>query len=137
MPNKNVEVHNTLGLINAAWREGHPLTMQEHLHPDITLALPGFAGAIHGRDVLVAGFEDFCKNAKILGYEESDENIEVVGDCAIATFRFKMLYGRSTYREQSQGRDLWVFRQIGDRWVAVWRTMLDLAGERTSTDGST
>jgi len=64
--------------------------MNEHLHPDIALVLPGFAGTIHGRDALVAGFEDFCKNAKILEYEESDENIEVVGSGARNIFPLKL-----------------------------------------------
>ena len=134
MSNRNTDVHDVLDLINAAWREGHPLSMLEYLHPEITMVLPGFTGAVQGRDALIASFEEFCKNARVIEYEESDESIDTIGDCAIATFRFRMLYERNAYREDSRGRDLWVFRQQGDRWVAVWRTMLDLAGERSSNN---
>jgi len=104
--------------------------MLGHLHPEITTAFPGFKGSIRGRDALVASFVEFCNNARVIEYEESDENIDVIEDCAIATFRFKMLYERATYREASTGRDLWVFRKQGDRWIAVWRTMMELAEER-------
>lgn len=136
MSTNGADVHGVLGCINAAWREGHPLSMLEHLHPDITMALPGFKGAIRGRDIFVASFEEFCRNARILTYEESEEHIDVVGDCAIATFRFQMLYERDTYREDSKGRDIWVFQHQNDRWVAVWRTMVELMGERSPSNAS-
>jgi len=110
--------------------------MLDHLHPEITMAFPGFKGAIRGRDAFVASYVEFCANARVIEYEESDENIDVIGDSAIATFRFRMLYERATYREDSAGRDLWVFRKQGDRWIAVWRTMMELAEERSPRSGS-
>jgi ketosteroid isomerase-like protein len=133
MSHESAAVHNVLHSINAAWREGHPLSMLKYLHPEITMVLPKFTGTVQGRDTLIASFEEFCKNAKIIEYKESDESISVIGDCAIATYCFQMIYERSAYREDSQGRDLWVFRKQGDDWVAVWRTMLDLAQERVSS----
>ena len=136
MSSDHADVHAVLGQITAAWRAGQPLSMLEHLHPDITMALPGFSGSIHGRETLVASFEEFYSNARIIEYEESDESIDVIGDCAIATYRFKMLYERAAYREDSQGRDLWVFQRQSGRWVAVWRTMLELTGERSSANSS-
>jgi ketosteroid isomerase-like protein len=136
MANFTTEVHAVLASINAAWREGHPLSMLDHLHPEITMAFPGFKGAIRGRDAFVASYVEFCANARVIEYEESDESIDVIGDCAIATFRFRMLYERATYREDSAGRDLWVFRKQGDQWIAVWRTMMELAEERSPRSGS-
>ena len=136
MASFNSEVHAVLASINASWREGHPSSMLGHLHPEITMAFPGFKGSIRGRDALVASFVEFCENARVIEYEESDENIDVIGDCAVATFRFRMLYERATYREASFGRDLWVFRKQGDRWIAVWRTMMELAEERSPRSGS-
>ena len=53
--------------------------MLEYLDPEITMALPGFTDAIHGREALIASFEEFCENAKVIQYEESDESIEVIG----------------------------------------------------------
>ena len=132
MSRDETDVHTVLSVINAAWRGGCPLSMQEHLHPDFTMVLPGFARAVRGREALVASLEEFCKNAKVLEYEETDEHIDVVGNCAVVTFHFKMLYERSTYREDSSGRDMWVFQYEGSRWTAIWRTMLELSGERSS-----
>jgi hypothetical protein len=136
MANLNAEVHAALASINACWREGHPLSMLDSLHPEVTMVFPGFKGAVHGREAFIASFVEFCKNARVIEYEESDENIDVVGDCAIATFRFRMLYERATYREDSSGRDLWVFQKQGGQWIAVWRTMMELAEGRSSRSGT-
>ena len=132
MTTGNSEVHNVLAAINSAWREGRPQAMRHSLHPEITMTLPGFHGTVRGRDTLIASFEEFCANARVLEYEESEETIEVVGDSAIATYRFRMLYERASYREVSTGRDLWVFQRQDGQWLAVWRTMLDLAEERSA-----
>jgi hypothetical protein len=127
-----VEVHTALGSINSAWREGHPLSMLEYLHPDMTMALPGFSGSVRGRDAILASFMEFCANAKVIEYEEGDEHIDVIGDSAVAAFRFRMLYERAAYREISTGRDVWVFHRDHDRWSAVWRTMIELSAERSA-----
>ena len=131
MSDQSAEVHSTLASINSAWREGHPSSMRESLHPEIIMALPGFKQSIRGRELLLGSFEEFSKNAKVLEYEESEEHIDVIEDCAMATFHFKMLYERPAYRELSQGRDMWVFHRHQDRWIAVWRAMIELSAERT------
>ncbi len=134
MSNSIAEVHSVLASINAAWREGHPSSMREYLHPDITIVPPGFRMSLHGRDVLVDSFEEFCRNARVLEYAEDDEHIDVAGDCAVATFHFRMLYERPTYREQSEGRDMWVFQRRDSRWTAVWRTVMELSAERVAVN---
>ncbi len=131
MLDSTAQVHTVLASINAAWRNGRPSSMREYLHPEIVMALPGFKEFIHGREILIGSFEEFCKNAKVIEYEESDEHIDVIEGCAIVTFKFRMLYERPAYRELSQGRDMWVFRQQQDRWIAVWRAMIELSAERS------
>ncbi len=120
------QVHDTINAINDAWRSGKPAEMTAHLHPNIVMKLPGSSGQITGREALIASFKEFCTNAKVLEYKESDEQITVKGNCAVATISFEMLYERATYRERSKGRDIWVFEKDADQWVAVWRTMADL-----------
>ena len=126
MKDSKLQVHEVLSAINQAWRTNTPLTMSQHLHPDIVMKFPGFSGEVVGRDALLASFVEFCTNARVLEYQESNEQISVIGDCAVASFQFEMLYERAKYRERSKGRDLWVFQCISGKWVAVWRTMMEL-----------
>jgi len=136
MSDTHAEVHSVLASINAAWREGHPSSMLEFLHPEIVMVPPGFKGTVRGRDILISSFEEFAKNAKVLDYEESDERIDVIGECAIASFHFRMLYERAAYREDCSGRDLWVFARQNGRWIAVWRAMLELQAVRSPVETS-
>ena len=126
MSNSTPNVRHVMAAINRAWREGRPSEMYPYLHPDVTMVLPGFAGTVEGRDVLLASFDDFCTHAQMLEYSETEERMDVVGNVAFVHYRFDMLYERASSRVRSTGRDLWVFERIGGMWFAVWRTMTDV-----------
>ena len=115
--------------INRAWLEGRPEDILPLVHPQMAMVYPGFDGRAQGAEAVLAGFRDFCQNAKILSYSESDHQVDLAGHCAVGSFRFEMIYARDGARYRSTGRDLWVFERRGDGWLAVWRTMLDLAEE--------
>jgi hypothetical protein len=38
-----------------------------------------------------------------------------------------MAYERSGTHYRATGRDFWAFQKVGAAWIAVWRTMFDLA----------
>ncbi len=130
MNNRESEVHDAMALITRAWRENRPTDMYPCIHADVTTVFPGFSGAIRGRDNLLAGFVEFCQNARVLEYNESDEQIHIIHDVGVVSYRFDMLYERASYRERSTGRDIWVFERVDGKWTAVWRTMVDLQEQR-------
>ena len=130
-------VHAILASINAAWRDNRPAAMHSFLDPGVTMVLPGFGQSVVGREALLASFSDFCRNARVLEYRESEESIQIVSNCAVASFRFEMVYERSAYRATSSGRDLWVFERSGGTWLAIWRTMLELSESRETAKGAT
>ena len=124
------EVRETITAINQAWRTGRVREMAAYIHPDIVMKFPKFSGQIAGREKLLASFEEFCANARVIEHTETDLQIEVVGNCAIVSFHFVMLYERPAYRELSSGRDLWVFQRESGRWLAIWRTLVDVVESR-------
>lgn len=99
------------------------------LHDDVIMVFPGFRGQARGRAAMLGGFEDFTGHATVHDHEESDEQIDVVGDAAVGSYRFEITYTRCGIKYRSTGRDLWVFHRSEDRWLAVWRTMLDVEEE--------
>ena len=113
-------------LINSAWLSGHVNDMEASIHPDIVMAIPGVPRRVQGRDALLAGFRDFCNNAKIDEFHDRDMQIDVAGRTAVVTIQYEMVYERSGERYRATGRDLWVFERHGDSCLAVWRTMLDM-----------
>jgi hypothetical protein len=120
-------VVEALGRITAAWREGRPRGMAEFLDENVAMAFPEFAGRLEGRDALIASFEEFQKAARVLEYREGDVQIDGVEDAAVAQVPFEMVYEREGRRWRSTGWDVWVFGRRGERWQAIWRTLLGLA----------
>src|SRR5436305_1879338 len=88
------EVAAALDRINRAWRERRPADLLPLFHPDLTMVLPAFSGRAEGRAANVAGFEDFCTHATVHEYAESGHQLDVVGDTAVATFTYHMVYER-------------------------------------------
>ena len=120
------EVADAMRQINRAWLDGRVQDLAPMLHPEVVMVFPGFTGRGEGRDDLLAGFEDFCRNATVHEFRESDHQIDVAGGTAVVTFRYEMVYERSAKRYHSTGRDLWVLQKQGAGWLATWRTMLDV-----------
>jgi ketosteroid isomerase-like protein len=126
---KSDDVAAVMRRMNQAWLNGRVDDMAPLVHPDIVMVVPGFAGRVRGREMVLGGFRDFSGNATIHEFREYDHQFDVVGDTAVVGFRYEMVYERSGQRYRATGRDLWVFQQQHNSWLAVWRTMLEL-GEK-------
>ena len=113
--------------INQAWLDGRVDDLRPMLHPEMVMVFPGFQGRAHGREALLDGFRDFCQNAKIHEFHDRGYEIDEAHDTAVVTFPYDMIYERDGKKYKASGRDLWVFQRQGDTWIAVWRTMLDVA----------
>jgi len=111
--------------INEVWLRGKVQDLAPLVHPDIAMVVPGLPGSIQGRERFLAGFDDFCRNAVIHEFQEREQQVDVVGETAVVSFGYQMVYERSGSRYRVTGRDLWVFQKQGGAWIAVWRTMLD------------
>jgi len=94
-------VSAALRRINECWLAGRPEDLAPLLHPGIVMVIPGFGGQAEGRDTLVAGFADFCQHAKVHEYKEADHSVDVVGDTAVASFTYAMVYERAGERYRS------------------------------------
>src|ERR1700691_758679 len=91
--------------INQAWRDGHVEDLAPLVHSEIVMVFPGFAGRIQGKEEFLAGFRDFCQNARVREFREQDHQVDIAGDTAVVTFRYEMVYERSGGRFRSTGRD--------------------------------
>jgi prepilin-type processing-associated H-X9-DG protein len=78
----------TMRRINRAWLDGHVEDLAPLVHPEIVMVLPGFAGRVTGKEEFLAGFRDFCENARVHEFREQDYQVDVAGDTAVVTFRY-------------------------------------------------
>jgi ketosteroid isomerase-like protein len=122
-PNEHVSA--VMRQINQAWIAGRVDDLAPFLHPKIVMVVPGFSGRIQGRESFLAGFRDFSQNSRILEFNEIDQQVDVVGETAVVSFRYEMVYEQNAKSSRAVGRDVWVFEKQESAWLAVWRTMLE------------
>ena len=101
--------------------------LAELLDDRVVMVFPGFKGRAEGKAAMLSGFQDFCRNARLMEFSESERQVDVVGDVAVASLRFEVSYERGGHSYRSTGRDMWVFVRSDGEWKAVWRTMLDMS----------
>ncbi len=123
---KHEAVADIMHRINRSWLDGRIEDLNDMIHPEIVMVFPGFSGRISGRERFVEGFRDFVENSIIHDVEEHTYQIDITADTAVLTYTYEMVYERGGQRYRSTGRDLWIFCLIEERWLAVWRTMLDV-----------
>ena len=112
--------------INRIWLDGDVEALTAIVDANIVMVLPGFAARIRGCDEFLAGFRDFCANAQVHDFHDHSYETDLIGDTAVITFQYDMIYERSGERYQATGRDLWVLADRKSNWIAVWRALLDL-----------
>ena len=110
--------------ITEAWRAGRYDEIGPHLSDDVVLAPPGSATRIVGRDAYVQSFRDYDRVAITDTFTPDAPQIDVMGDVAVATCPFFVVYRLDGVTHSERGRELLVFaRQEGD-WRIVWRSMI-------------
>jgi len=124
-------IAEVLRAINEAWTTGNPEEMRQYLDERIVMAQPGFEERLVGRQACIESYEDFVRHASIHSYAESQTIIDLMGDTAVASYRFAIDYelGGKDYHEVGHdyhevGHDLFVLARSAGRWRAVWRTLI-------------
>jgi hypothetical protein len=112
--------------INRIWLDGEVEALAPLVDANVVMVFPRFTGRVQGREEFLAGFRDFCANARVHEFHDHGYETDVIGDTAVITFQYEMIYERSAERYRATGRDLWVLQDRDGNWVAVWRAMLEL-----------
>jgi hypothetical protein len=68
-------VNTVVQTINRVWLNGHVEALAPMVDPNIVVVFPDFSGRSHGREQFLAGFRDFCENAKV--HEFHDHGVTI------------------------------------------------------------
>jgi hypothetical protein len=120
------EIWRILRSLNRAWVNGHPEQIANFLHPGVVFVSPDLQKRTQGREACVASYQEFCRQAAIRSFSESEPAIDVCGNTAVATYGFEIRYEMNQQDFHETGRDLFVFAREAGEWRAAWRTILGL-----------
>lgn len=134
IPRDARDVHEAVKQINAVWLSGRVARLSEFMLNDVVMVAPMFEARVEGMRAAVDSFQTFIRNARVHAFRESELQVDVWEDSAMATFRFDMTYdfGGGTYEDA--GRELWLFVRVDKRWRLAWRHQVPLS-RRTLTSG--
>lgn len=118
------DVRDVIDLINRTWLKGDPADLERFFHPDVVIQPPGPGPRVHGRDPCIASYEAFAREAKVRRFEPETAEIDVFGDTAVATYRYRIVYEIGGRNYDENGGELLVFLREMDGWRVAWRTML-------------
>jgi len=118
------EIRDLIDDINRTWLKGDPADLERVFYHDVVIQPPGDSPRVHGRDPCIASYEAFVKDAHVRQFSPGDAEIDVFGDTAVATYRYRMIYQIAEDTFDETGGELLVFLRREDRWLVAWRTML-------------
>lgn len=118
------EIRDLIDKINRTWLKGEPADLVEFFHQDIVIQPPGDGPRVHGIDDCIASYEDFVRDAHFKRFTPGDAEIDVFGDTAIATYRYRIVYELGADTHDEAAGELLVFLQEDERWKVAWRALL-------------
>ncbi|MBV6521290.1 MAG: hypothetical protein MNPFHGCM_01424 [Gemmatimonadaceae bacterium] len=122
-----LEVHETIRQINSLWLGGRVSRLNEYLLSDVVMIAPAFQERLEGIRAAIESFQAFVRNARVHAFHETDMQIDVWENAAMATFRFDMTYEFDGTVYDDAGRELWLFARVDRRWRLAWRHQIPLS----------
>jgi uncharacterized protein (TIGR02246 family) len=129
MPERDRErVAGILAAINDAWRTGPPHQVAAAIRPyfsdDAVIVAPNLARVARGGDAVAASYQEFVETTRVLRAMLGTPEIDVLGDVAVATVTWHMLYVFDGTETVDTGHDVYVLRRREGGWLVCWREVL-------------
>lgn len=116
-------IQTIVRVINVHWRDGQYDRISNWLADDVIIAPPGSDTRIRGCDAYVQSYRDYDQSVTTVEFSNSDPQIDVVADVAVAVCPFVVVYDLEGTRYREKGRDTLVLSRSHGKWIVVWRTM--------------
>lgn len=120
----NEELKQLMDAINAVWFEQQYDQFVRLFHQDIVFNSPDFSRQIKGREACVQSYRDFMRLATIDFFQAQSPQIDQSETTAVVKVPFEMHYRINEKNLREKGMDIFVCTDFQDRWVAVWRYMV-------------
>ncbi len=118
------EIRDLIDRINSTWLKGRAADLEPFFHEDVVVQPPGDSPRAHGRASCIASYEAFTRQAHVRQFTPGEAEIDVFGDTAVATYRYRVLYDVDGQAYDETAGELLVLLKTAGEWRVAWRTML-------------
>jgi uncharacterized protein (TIGR02246 family) len=109
---------------NQAWMRGEPEATAALFADDVVGVAPDLEHTVRGKAAMVKSFVDYVAYARTHRFVEQARSIEVLGDVAVATYRFDVGYTLDGTVNDELGQEILVLRRLDGAWKVVWRSQI-------------
>lgn len=117
------EVAGVVGAMNQAWLEGRIDELEPLFDENVVMLAPD-GNRIAGRDAMLESFRHYVSMATTHEFTTEALGVDVFGDTAVATMRFRIRYEISGELYAETGREILALSRSGGVWRIVWRTQI-------------
>ena len=117
-------VESLLKNIVVASNTGNLEDLKKYFHSSMVIEGPEFQERKEGRDLCIQHYEELRRNVKVQGFKDSDYQVKVWEDTAVASCRFEVQIETEGEVFNYTGRDLYVFSRKNGEWQAVWNSVV-------------
>jgi peptidase E len=110
--------------INEAWTTGRTGDLATLLHDDMAIVGPDLQRLAVGREACIRSYEEFAARATIVDFAETDRDEHLVGDTAVVSYGYVLVYDQGGEQCADTGRDVFVLGRTPAGWQAIWRVLL-------------
>lgn len=118
------QIRDLIDKVNKAWLEGRPAELDPFFHRDVVIQPPGDSPRVYGKTACIASYEAFVRQARVRQFTPGDAEIDVFGETAVATYRYRVIYDLDEQAYDETGGELLVLVRSGPEWLIAWRTLL-------------
>jgi ketosteroid isomerase-like protein len=116
------EIWRAIVEANRTWKGGNPQGVGQLFHEDAVQAFANSHRRAVGREAIVRDYVELCQRLEIIEFRELQHSVDVVGETAVANYRFRLTYEANGVPHEETGREVLVFRRgASGQWLAVWR----------------
>ena len=116
------EIWTAIVEVNRAWKGGNSEALASFFHQDAVLVFANSPRRVVGRDAVVREYAEFARRIEIVEFRELQHSVEILGETAVANYRFRLTYEANGVPHEETGREVLVFRRAAPgSWLAIWR----------------
>jgi uncharacterized protein (TIGR02246 family) len=127
MTDEEREIWDLIRESNRAWKEGAIHELENVFDERAVIIAPRIEGRIVGREAILKSYADFVGHARTDSFEEMEHCVDVIGETAVATYRFRIryqLHSEEAPRDEV-GQEILVLHKRSDGWKIIWRTQTE------------
>lgn len=111
--------------INLAWCKKNTDDLLNYFHNKMVISTSEMTIIGEGREICIQSYKNFVENANIHDFNVINLRINIINNTAFAVYSYEIKYEKNGTQYDEKGREAFILTNEKDKWLAVWRIILN------------